>query len=61
MDFTHNKYNINENTITMSNDGSYAGYINIFNQKIFITSHCNQIIKKNDNVDNMYLYYYLKF
>ena len=57
---THNVYNIEENTITMSNDGSYAGHINKFAQKIFITSHCNSIVPKNDKLSNEYLYYYLK-
>ena len=56
---THNEYNINENEILISNDGAYAGYLNKFNEKMFITSHCNKIIANNINKD--FLWYYLKF
>jgi type I restriction-modification system DNA methylase subunit len=56
---THNEYNVNENEILISNDGAYAGYLNKFNEKIFITSHCNKIVAKNINKD--FLWYYLKF
>ena len=45
--------------ILISNDGAYAGYINRFNEKMFITSHCNKIISKNNNNIN-YIYYFLK-
>jgi len=56
---THNEYNVNENEILISNDGAYAGYLNKFNEKMFITSHCNKIIANNINKD--FLWYYLKF
>jgi len=56
---THNEYNVNENEILISNDGAYAGYLNKFNENIFITSHCNKIVAKNINKD--LLWYYLKF
>lgn len=61
MDETHNNYNCEENTIIMSNDGAYAGYINKFDKKIFITSHCNKIlIKNNTKYIKDYIYYFLK-
>ena len=56
---THNEYNIEENTIIISNDGAYAGFINMFNEKMFITSHCNKIIVKN--INKIYLYNFLKY
>jgi type I restriction-modification system DNA methylase subunit len=61
MDETYKDYNCDENTIIMSNDGAYAGYINKFNKKIFITGHCNKIIIKNDTkYKKDYIYYFLK-
>ena len=61
MEETHNDYNCEENTIIMSNDGAYAGYINKFDKKIFITSHCNKIlIKDNTKYIKDYIYYFLK-
>ena len=56
---THNEYNVNENEILISNDGAYAAYLNKFNEKMFITSHCNKIVAKNINKD--FVWYYLKF
>lgn len=55
------EFNANENEILMSNDGAYAGYINKFNEKMFITGHCNKIILKKDVAHNIdVIYYYLK-
>lgn len=58
----HNKYNCEENTIIISKDGSYAGYISKYNIKTFITNH-GIIINKiyNDTINKDYLYYYLKY
>lgn len=58
---THNEFNADENTILMSNDGAYAGYINMFNEKMFITSHCNKVSIKNDDFEKKYVYYFMKF
>jgi len=55
MDEKHNNYNCDENTIIMSNDGAYAGYINKFSKKIFITSHCNKILIKNNNYHHTHI------
>lgn len=60
MNETHEKFNCEENKILMSNDGSYAGYFNYFNKKLFITSHCNYIDIINNKITNNYLFYYLK-
>ena len=59
MSETHNEYNTDANTILMSNDGAYAGYINMFTQKMYITSHCNKIIPK-DMYNNKFVYYFMK-
>lgn len=61
MDKTHNIFNCVENTVIMSGDGAYAGYLNKFSEKILITNHCNKmVIKDEDNYNNDYIYYYLK-
>lgn len=52
------EYNAEKNDILMSNDG-YAGYINKFNEKMFITMSCNKIIPK-ENYNSDYIYFYLK-
>lgn len=60
MDNFYHKYNTSENQILISNDGSYAGFVNKFDKKLFITSHCNKCIVNEDILNNDYLYYYLK-
>jgi restriction endonuclease S subunit len=60
MDNFYNEYNTIENQIIMSNDGSYAGFLNRFNKKLFITSHCNKCIITNEKMNESYLFYYLK-
>ena len=45
-----------ENQIIMSNDGAYAGFINRFNKKIYITSHCNKCIIKNNSINETFLF-----
>tara|TARA_B110001469_G_scaffold26919_1_gene27657 strand:- start:1010 stop:3643 length:2634 start_codon:yes stop_codon:yes gene_type:complete len=60
MENYYSKFNTLENQILISNDGSYAGYLNKFNKKLFITSHCNKCIIKLENFLNDYLFYFLK-
>ena len=55
----HNEYNTNEDTILCSSSGAYAGYINKYNIKTWI-SDCFSIIPFYENINNLYLYYYLK-
>jgi restriction endonuclease S subunit len=60
-DKTHNEYNCDENTIIMSGDGAYAGYLNRINEKIFITNHCNKMALLDDTrYTKDYVYYYMK-
>jgi hypothetical protein len=56
----HNDYNVIENTIIISKDGSYAGFISKYNSKAFITNHGIYIDKINDKILKDYIYYYLK-
>jgi type I restriction enzyme S subunit len=53
----HNEYNTNENVILCSSSGAYSGYISKYDIKVWI-SDCFSI--KPINIDNSYLYYYLK-
>jgi type I restriction-modification system DNA methylase subunit/restriction endonuclease S subunit len=57
----HNEYNVNANTILISKDGAYAGYVSKYNTKVFVSNHGIYIT----NIDNKfvikdYIYYYLK-
>jgi restriction endonuclease S subunit len=56
----HNKFNINENTILISKDGANAGYVSIYNKKIFATGHCLYIDNIKNKINKNYLYYILK-
>tara|TARA_B100001250_G_scaffold412517_1_gene443935 strand:- start:381 stop:2993 length:2613 start_codon:yes stop_codon:yes gene_type:complete len=56
----HNKYNVNENTIIISKDGAYAGYISKYDTKAFVSNHGIYIDCFNENVLKDYIYYYLK-
>ena len=56
----HNKFNTNEDTILCSSSGAYSGFINKYNIKTWI-SDCFSIIPFYENINNSYLYYYLKF
>ena len=53
------EFNADNKEILMSNDGAYAGYINRFDEKMFITGHCNKITAKT-NYNINFIHYYLK-
>jgi type I restriction-modification system DNA methylase subunit/restriction endonuclease S subunit len=56
----HNEYNVDENTIIISKDGSYAGYVSRYNDKVFVSNHGLYITNINDKiVIRDYIYYYL--
>lgn len=57
----HNEYNVEENTILISKDGSYAGFISKYSEKVFVSNHGIYISSfKNNIILKNYLYYYLK-
>jgi type I restriction-modification system DNA methylase subunit len=58
----HNQYNTEESKIIVSKIGEYAGFVNILKTKCYVTSNgfSLNIISTIKNVDNKYLYYYLK-
>ena len=56
----HNDYNVNENTILISKDGAYAGFISMYNTKVFASNHCIYVSYTSDSIISKFLYYYLK-
>jgi type I restriction enzyme, S subunit len=56
----HNEYNVDENTILISKDGAYAGYISKYNKKVFVSNHGIYITNIENNIIKDYIYYYLK-
>ena len=55
----HNEYNVVENTILISKDGAYAGFISKYNTKVYVSNHGIYISKIKD-INKDYVYYYLK-
>lgn len=57
--YYHNQSNRTGKTITVSASGAYAGYIDYYNQPIFV-SDCTSIKEKDVDIDFVYLYLKLK-
>ena len=53
------QYNCNENTITISQGGASAGYVNFITSRFWAGAHC-YILKPNKEVLNRYLYHFVK-
>lgn len=53
------QYNQKENTITISQGGASAGYVNWIKTKFWAGAHC-YIIKPTDNILNRYLFHFIK-
>lgn len=53
------KFNTNENTITISEGGNSCGFVNFIKEKFWSGGHCYTIINSKASV--LYLYYFLKF
>ena len=53
------KYNQGENTLTISQGGASAGYVNWISTKFWAGAHC-YIIKTSDIVINRYVFHFLK-
>ena len=54
------KWNELENTITISQGGASAGYVNWISSKFWAGAHCYIIKSINNNVNPKYLYFFLK-
>lgn len=56
----YHKYNRDENTVTVSRVGAYAGYVNFVFQKFYLNDKCFSVIPIQDNINSKYLFYKLK-
>jgi len=54
------KYNCEENTITISEGGNSCGYVNFMSTKFWLGGHCYKLVLKN-GINNYFLYQVLKF
>lgn len=55
----HNSYNVDENTITVSKDGT-AGFVNYTTRKTYLTNSCMYLHSYKFNTSPKFIYYYLK-
>src|SRR5574344_555683 len=53
------QYNQDENTITISQGGASAGYVNWLTVKFWAGAHC-YVIKPFEIIDNRFLYHFFK-
>ena len=56
----YNDYNVEANTISISEGGNSCGYVQFNTSPFWSGGHCYTIQKIADDVDNLYLYHYLK-
>ena len=56
----YNDYNVEANTISISEGGNSCGYVQFNTIPFWSGGHCYSIQNVADNVDNLYLYHYLK-
>ena len=56
-----NTWNTPENTITISEGGNSCGFVNFNEEKFWSGGHCYYLSDLSKNVDNYYLFSYLKF
>jgi type I restriction enzyme S subunit len=56
----YNEYNVDENTIAISQGGASAGYVNFVTTKFWAGAHCYVVKPINPNVNNRFLYFFLK-
>ncbi len=56
----YSDYNVEANTISISEGGNSCGYVQFNTSPFWSGGHCYTIQKIAANVDNLYLYHYLK-
>lgn len=56
----HSDYNVESNTISISEGGNSCGYVQFNTLPFWSGGHCYTIQKIVGNVNNLYLYHYLK-
>ena len=53
----YHKYNRDENTVTVSRVGAYAGYVNFVFQKFYLNDKCFSVIPIQNNINSKDLCY----
>ena len=56
----YDDYNVRANTISISEGGNSCGYVQFNTSPFWCGGHCYSIQNIADNIDNLYLYHYLK-
>lgn len=56
----YSDYNVDANTISISEGGNSCGYVQFNTSPFWSGGHCYSIQNIADHVDNLYLYHYLK-
>ena len=56
----YDNYNVEANTISISEGGNSCGYVQFNTAPFWSGGHCYTIQEITNNVENMYLYHYLK-
>ena len=56
----YSDYNVDANTISISEGGNSCGYVQFNTSPFWSGGHCYSIQNIADNIDNLYLYHYLK-
>ena len=56
----YDNYNVEANTISISEGGNSCGYVQFNTSPFWSGGHCYSIQNVTGNVDNLYLYHYLK-
>ena len=56
----YDDYNVDANTISISEGGNSCGYVQFNTIPFWSGGHCYSIQNVTENVDNLYLYHYLK-
>ena len=54
------EYNHDENSITISQGGASAGYVNFINTKFWAGAHCYVVENCNEENNYRYIYHFLK-
>ena len=55
-----NHWNVNKNTITISEGGNSCGYVSFNSKKFYCGGHCYYLTIKHENFNLYYLFHYLK-
>ena len=56
----HNDFNVEANTLIISKDGAYAGYVSRYNSKVFVSNHGIYANNYSERVVQEYIYHCLK-